>query len=189
MIFNKHSNLQGEHAFLGASKYHWVNYNEDKLRRAYATRQATLRGTQLHELAAQLISLEVRLPDEPKTLNLYVNDSIEYGMTPEQPLFYSRNSFGTADAIAFDDDILRVNDLKTGAMEASFKQLEIYAALFCLEYDVSPNDIAMLLSIYQSNAVRRERVEADDIFHIMDKIVTFDRCIERMRLEDREKLA
>ena len=31
MNFNKHSNLEGRHAFLGASKYHWVNYDEDKL--------------------------------------------------------------------------------------------------------------------------------------------------------------
>ena len=27
MIFNKHSALEGQHAFLGASKYHWINYD------------------------------------------------------------------------------------------------------------------------------------------------------------------
>ena len=32
MIFNKHSNLEGQHAFLGASKFHWINYDEDKIK-------------------------------------------------------------------------------------------------------------------------------------------------------------
>ena len=31
MIFNNHSNLEGQHAFLGASKYHWINYDETKV--------------------------------------------------------------------------------------------------------------------------------------------------------------
>ena len=31
MNFNNHSNLEGQHAFLGASKYHWINYGEDKV--------------------------------------------------------------------------------------------------------------------------------------------------------------
>jgi hypothetical protein len=31
VIFNKHSNLAGQHAFLSASKYHWVNYTDQKL--------------------------------------------------------------------------------------------------------------------------------------------------------------
>ena len=35
MIFNKHSNLEGQHAFLGASKYHWINYSEDKVADSY----------------------------------------------------------------------------------------------------------------------------------------------------------
>lgn len=35
MIFNNHSNLEGQHAFLGASKYHWINYDETKVADAY----------------------------------------------------------------------------------------------------------------------------------------------------------
>ena len=35
MNFNNHSNLEGQHAFLGASKYHWINYGEDKVAEAY----------------------------------------------------------------------------------------------------------------------------------------------------------
>ena len=30
VIFNDHSRLAGQHAFLGASKYHWINYDEKK---------------------------------------------------------------------------------------------------------------------------------------------------------------
>ena len=30
MDFNQHKELEGLHAFLGASKYHWINYSEDK---------------------------------------------------------------------------------------------------------------------------------------------------------------
>ena len=31
MKWNDHSRISGLHAFLGASKYHWINYNEEKL--------------------------------------------------------------------------------------------------------------------------------------------------------------
>lgn len=35
MNFNQHLTLEGQHAFLGASKYHWINYDSDKLATAY----------------------------------------------------------------------------------------------------------------------------------------------------------
>lgn len=41
MNFNNHSNLEGQHAFLGASKYHWINYGEDKVAEAYRNFLAT----------------------------------------------------------------------------------------------------------------------------------------------------
>lgn len=183
MIFNKHYALTGKHAFLSASNYHWVNYDEEKLMRVYSTYRATLQGTELHELAEKLIRLRVNLPDEPKTLNMYVNDAIEYGMEPEQILYYSSNAFGTADAIMFEDGFLRIHDLKTGVSKVSMNQPRIYEALFCLEYDVSPLDIFSELRIYQSNTVLVDTPDPDDIFHIMDKIVSFDRCIESMKTE------
>ena len=99
MNFNKHSNLEGQHAFLGASKYHWINYSEDKVADAYTKFLATLRGTELHAFAAHAIRLGQKLPKSQKTLNMYVNDAIGYKMTPEQILYYSENCFGTADAI------------------------------------------------------------------------------------------
>ena len=74
MNFNKHSNLEGCHAYLGASNYHWINYTEEKLVNNYNNYIATLRGTQLHEFAASCIKLGQKLPRSNKTLNMYVND-------------------------------------------------------------------------------------------------------------------
>ena len=183
MNFNRHLNLKGTHAFLSASNYHWVNYDEDKLDKMFAQSQAAQRGTDLHAFAHEAIRLGVRLPANGKTLNLYVNDAIGYRMTPEQTLFYSINIYGTADTIAFKRNVLRIHDLKTGLIEASVTQLEIYAALFCLEYRVKPFEIVIELRIYQSDEVKIYIGDPDKIFHIMDRIVTFDRRINQMRLE------
>ena len=130
MIFNNHSNLEGQHAFLGASKYHWINYDETKVADAYSKFLATQRGTVLHDFACQCITLGQKLPKSQKTLNMYVNDAISFRMVPEQILFYSENCFGTADTIVFRNGTLRIHDLKTGVVPAHMEQLEIYAALF-----------------------------------------------------------
>ncbi len=183
MRFNNHSQLIGRHAFLSASKYHWINYDEDKMFRVFAAAMAAQRGTALHALAHDLIRLGVKLPKSPKTMNLYVNDAIGYRMTPEQPLFYSENAFGTADCIAFRRNKLRVHDLKTGVANTSEHQLEVYAAYFCLEYRFRPFEIEIELRIYQNDEVRVYEADPDDIFHIMDKIITFDKRIAAMREE------
>ena len=86
MNFNRHSNLEGQHAFLGASKYHWINYTDDKIADSYVRFLATQKGTVLHAFAAQCILLGQKLPKSQKTLNMYVNDAIGYKMTPEQIL-------------------------------------------------------------------------------------------------------
>lgn len=184
MNFNKHSNLEGMHAYLGASKYHWINYDEEKLMATYRNHLATLRGTELHDLAARLISLGQKLPKSKKTLNNYVNDAIGYRMTPEQVLVYSANCFGTADAISFRDGYLRIHDLKTGVIPAHIEQLEIYAALFCLEYHKKPSDMDIELRIYQNDEVLCHKPEADEILPIMDKIITFDKIITKMNEEE-----
>lgn len=183
MIWNPHSQLAGRHAFLSASKYHWTNYDEDKLDRVYLTALAAQRGTELHELAHNLIRLGVKLPRTPKTLNMYVNDAIGFRMVPEQILYYSDNSFGTADAISFRKDTLRISDLKTGATPVSERQLEVYAALFCLEYRVKPLDIQTELRIYQNDEIQIFDADPDTILHIMDKIITFDKRIDAIRAE------
>ena len=114
MNFKKHSSLEGKHAFLGASKYHWINYDDVKLIESYSKFQATLNGTILHDFACQCITLGQKLPKSQKTLNMYVNDAIGFKMKPEQVLYYSDNCFGTADAIVFRNNLLRIHDLKTG---------------------------------------------------------------------------
>lgn len=184
MNFNKHLNLEGQHAFLGASKYHWVNYDNEKLATSYSNFLATKRGTILHDFAAQCIKLGQRLPKSKKTLNMYVNDAIGYKMIPEQILYYSDNCFGTADAIIFRNGLLRIHDLKTGVIPAHMKQLEIYAALFCLEYDMNPSDIQMELRLYQSDEILYHEPTVEDIVPIMDKIVTFDKLINKIKTEE-----
>lgn len=184
MNFNKHFDLSGQHAFLGASKYHWINYDEDKLIETYSRYTATQKGTVLHDFAAQAITLGQKLPKSKKTLNAYVNDAIGYKMTPEQVLYYSPNCFGTADTISFRNGLLRIHDLKTGVIPAHMEQLLVYAALFCLEYRMKPAEIEMELRIYQNDEVLVHNPEVDEIAPIMDKIITFDKLINRIRAEE-----
>lgn len=184
MIFNEHSRLRNQHAFLSASQYHWLNYDDDKLMQVFSNAMAKVRGTKIHDFAKQAIDLGIRLPKSKRTLNMYVNDAIGYRMTPEQILYYSDNCFGTADAISFRNGLLRIHDLKTGTTPASVAQLEIYAALFCLEYNCKPSDIDMELRIYQSDDVTVFEPEADDIQSIMDKIIYFDRLINEIKMEE-----
>ena len=184
MIFNKHSALEGQHAFLGASKYHWINYDESKVAESYSKFLATQKGTELHDFAAKCISLGQKLPKSQKTLNMYVNDAIGFKMVPEQPLFYSENCFGTTDAITFRNRMLRIHDLKNGVIPAHMEQLEIYAALFCLEYKIKPADIEMELRIYQNNQILYENPTAETIVPIMDKIITFDKVINKIKEQE-----
>lgn len=186
MNFIKHSDLVGQHAFLGASKYSWLNYDDDKLIQTYLNSLAVQKGTELHDLACKLIKLGVNLPRSKTTLNQYVNDAIAYRLTPEQPLYFSRNCFGTADAISFDDRkrFLRIHDLKTGVTPAHMEQLEIYAALFCLEYHKQPTDLGMELRIYQNNEVLTHSPKGESIESIMKLIIRFDGQIEKIRTEE-----
>lgn len=183
MIWNDHSRdvPEGSHAFLGASKYSWLNYTEEKLKETYKNLLAKERGTKLHEYAKLCIELNQKLPKSNKTLNMYVNDAIGFKMRPEQVLYYSDNCFGTADAIIFKKNFLRIHDLKTGVTPASLHQLEIYASLFCLEYDIKPNDIEMELRIYQNDDILVGNPKAEDILPIMNKIIIFDRIIDEIK--------
>jgi hypothetical protein len=183
MDFNKHSNLVGQHAFLSASKYHWINYTDQKLDASFISAMAARRGSELHQLAHDLIRLGVKLPDTPTTLNMYVNDALGFRMIPEQVLYFSENCFGTADAISFRKNKLRIHDLKTGITQTSEHQLEIYAALFCLEYNFKPHDLDIEMRIYQTDEARVFEADPDLIAHIMDRIITFDRRIAELKEE------
>lgn len=184
MLFNTHPNLAGQHAFLSASKYHWVNYDDQKLDAAFTAAMAAQRGTKLHQLANDLITLGVKLPATSKTLNAYVNDALGYRMTPEVILYYSENAFGTVDAIGFRRNKLRIHDLKTGITPTSLTQLIVYGALFCLEYNFKPMDIEIELRIYQHDDVQIWAGDPDEITRVMSKIVMFDRRINEIRQED-----
>lgn len=188
MNFAKHSNLEGQHAFLGASNYHWINYSDDKISEAYYKYLAKEKGTKFHALAAELITLGVKLPDKPKALNQYVNDAIGFKMKPEVVLYYSPICFGTTDAICFrkekDKEMLRIHDLKTGGIPAHMEQLRIYAALFCLEYDYNPFDIGIELRIYQGGSINIENPEGDDIIPIMEKIKSADKILSKIIQEE-----
>lgn len=184
MNFNKHWNLVGKHAFLGASKFHWLNDDEEKLISRYNSALAVERGTQLHDYACQAIKLRRKQPRTKETVNQYINDAIAYKMTPEQPLYYSDNCFGTADTICFKNNLLRIHDLKTGATPAHMEQLMIYAALFCLEYNYEPKDIDIELRIYQSDDVEVLVPEPEKIKAIMDIIIHADQIIDKLKQEE-----
>jgi hypothetical protein len=181
MRFNEHSALAGKHAFLSASNYHWIRYDMDRLAEVFRNSQAAKRGTELHAFAHEAIRLRIRLPRNGKTVNQYVNDCIGFRMTNEQALVYSDNCYGTPDAIRFHENKLQIFDLKTGQKDASFDQLKIYVALFCLEYGYKPHEIDIELRIYQHDEVEFYIPEVPEIAEIMSKIVVFDRAIEEMK--------
>lgn len=145
--------------------------------------QAAKRGTELHDLAHQMIRLGVRARADKKTFSLYVNDAIGFRMTPEQILYYSENAYGTCDTISFRRGKLKIFDLKTGFIPAHVEQLEIYAALFCLEYLIKPFEIEIEMRIYQDDEVKIFEADPDVITHIMDRIVTFDKIISQIKSE------
>ena len=212
MIFEQHSELEGLHAFLSPSNYHWVNYIPEKLADRYLKKLAVERGTALHEYACTAIRLNRMQPRNKDTVNLYINDAIGFKMTPEQPLFYSYNCFGTADAISYSKNFLRIHDLKTGEIEANMLQLKIYAALFCLNYQAVVRelrnkgageiDIAARLGvsikelhfepekmnnielrIYQLGEVRVENPDPAEIRDLMNVIIDSDKVIKSVRTE------
>lgn len=183
MRFKKHLNLQGEHAFLSPSSYHWINYTPNRLLDRWNTARAAAYGLANHAYAHREIEAE-RLSDLQGTVGLYINDAIRYRMSCEQVLYYSENCFGTADTIAFRYRTLRIHDLKTGVIAGSVHQLEVYAALFCLEYDQDPYKIKIELRIYQDDEVKVYDADPDDIAFIMERIQEFDKLITHRRLEE-----
>lgn len=180
MFFNRHTNLEGLHAPFGASKSSWLRYSDDKIIEVYNNLQAAEMGTRLHEWAKQTIDLGIKQSRSKKTIYSYVNDAIGFNMSTEVILFYSERFFGTADAISFRNNFLRIHDLKTGRRPVHMEQLEIYAALFCLEYKIKPGDIRMELRIYQNDEILVHEPTAEDILPIMDKIVHVDKMLEKI---------
>lgn len=185
MRWNNHFQLEGQHAFLSASKHSWLNYDDEKLVSSYFNFLATQRGTELHAIAADLIAHKIKVKETHKTFNMYVNDAIGFRLEPEKVLFYSDNCFGTADAIRYDErnHFLRIHDLKTGVTPASMDQLYIYAGLFFLEYDIDVKSTEIELRIYQNDDILISNPGLDEIVPVMDKIISSDKIIEQIKRE------
>lgn len=178
MRWNDHWKLEGKHAYLGASKYHWLRYSDEKLRVNYDNHLKAQEGTELHELAKTLIRKRIKLRGT-HTLAAYVNDAVGFHMDPEIVLAYQPDNskdpvlFGTPDAIKYDsrNKVLRVHDLKTGVHPGHMDQLMIYAVLFFLEYGVifrvKPHDVTTELRIYQNDEIVRLIADPDKIVEYM----------------------
>ena len=199
MIFNEHSKLEGQHAILGASQHAWLRYDDQKLVSHYNGLKAKELGTRLHALAAEHIELGLKMPKSDLTINRYINDAIGFKMSPEKLLYFSDHCFGTADSISFRKNILRIHDLKTGVNPAYKKlknsdeiileQLEIYAALFCLEYGnklgFKPNDIEFELAIYQNNDIFIEHPDSKRIIWTMERIEHCSEILDNLINEEK----
>jgi hypothetical protein len=180
MLFNRHNNLEGLHAPFSPSQPSWLRYNDDQAAEVYSNRKAAERGTILHKWAQDTINLGIKQPRSKKTLYSYVNDAIGFRMNTEVVLFYSERFYGTADAICFRNNTLRIHDLKTGRIPAKIEQLRVYAALFCLEYNIKPGDITIELRIYKNDDVVTDNPTPEDILPVMDKIIRLDGILEKV---------
>ncbi|NCA91992.1 hypothetical protein EOM82_01895 [bacterium] len=203
MIFNDHSKLEGQHAFLGASSFRWINWSDDIFQKRYYGQFAQILGTCIHKLVNSLIKSRTRLSENDKKLielelyrsgvpkgaynsddillNLipFVNDAIGFHMQSEVVLYYSLNCFGTTDAISYNEKekFLRIHDLKTGITPSHMEQLLIYTALFCLEYHKKPADLKIELRIYQNFDILIHIPEVDEIEKFMHLIISRNKTI------------
>lgn len=207
MIFKEHLELRGKHSLLAPSQPYWLDYSDEQLFQKFKSKYAQDIGTYLHELAETLINECVKLKKTDKNVMLvhllqrgipraaidvdrlysnfmaYVNDAIGFRLTPEQVLYYSPECFGTADAISYRNNFLRIHDYKSGTTPAKMEQLLIYAALFCLEYKIKPGELdGIELRIYQNDEIIHHEPEADEIVPIMDIIQTSVRRLENIQL-------
>lgn len=207
MNFIRHKELEGKHAILAPSQPYWLNYDEEQLFQKYVSGYAQSMGTALHELAESLIRNGIKLKKTDRTVVLvhllnsgiprpaidldriynnfmtYVNDAIGFKLTPEQPLVYSEYCFGTADAISFRNNLLRIHDYKSGTTVPKMEQLLIYAALFCLEYKFKPGEIEFELRIYYNDDIIYDNPTAEDIVPIMDTIIRHDKYFREINGE------
>lgn len=186
MNFAKHLNLEGLHAPFSPSQSSWLRYDDEKALEVYSNKKAAEMGSRLHAWAAETITLGMKQPRTNKTISMYINDAIGFKMEPEVVLFYSERFFGTADAISFRNGKLRIHDLKTGKVgkiESHIEQLEIYAALFCLEYKFKPGEIEIELRVYKNDEVICHEPKVEDIGSIMEKIIHLNKLLEKAEQE------
>lgn len=193
MNFNNHYNLEGLHAPFSASQSHWLRYDDNKAIEAYERKKSAELGSRLHAWAKDTIDLGIKQPKSKKTLYEYVNDAIGFKMSTEVVLFYTDRFFGTADAISFRKNpktgrnILRIHDLKTGVVgkaDSHIEQLEVYAALFCLEYKWKPQEIDIELRVYKKDEVVYCEPDPENIVAIMNKIIHLEKLLAKLDNEE-----
>ena len=219
--FNKHDDLRGTHALFSPSQSAWIRYDEEKVIDRIRNQYRTALGTEIHEYAADEITLNHKknnirsitqeiesyiyekykkdrnkyglrliehlnyIPKEVfETVKFYINDGIGYKMTVEQPVVYSDKIYGTIDSVCFKDNLLRIHDLKTGSHEADMEQLEIYAALFCLEYDFRPTELEFELRLYQWDGLVVHNPTVENLLPIIDAIITTNKIAANVEKEN-----
>ena len=219
--FNKHDDLRGTHALFSPSQSAWIRYDEEKVIDRIRNQYRTVLGTEIHEYAADEITLNHKknnirsitqeiesyiyekykkdrnkyglrliehlnyIPKEVfETVKFYINDGIGYKMTVEQPVVYSDKIYGTIDSVCFKDNLLRIHDLKTGSHEADMEQLEIYAALFCLEYDFRPTELEFELRLYQWDGLVVHNPTVENLLPIIDAIITTNKIAANVEKEN-----
>lgn len=187
--FRSHPRLEGTHAFLSASNSSWLRYTDEKLIERLDTAQAAARGTRLHAWAAEAILLGRRQPKDHDVLSEYINDALDFGMNPEQLLFYTIHAYGTADTIAFEPYIdhpkfsgyLRIHDYKSGVGKTSEDQLYVYAAYFCHEYGYRPFEIDGELRIYQGDDVRMYDLDREYLGYVYSRLEAANAIVDKRR--------
>lgn len=184
-----------------------VDAVEELIQRKRAAKYATKVGTVLHDYAQKRIKLGMRLnkaernsvvfylltngiPEDVfdiefifENLRTYINDCILHRMNVEQKLKFSDIFYGTADAISFEKNRLKIFDLKTGRSPVHIEQLMQYAALFCLEYGYKPSNIEIELRIYQADQVAVCEVDPNDIKDIINSMRITNKIYHEMRGE------
>ena len=183
MKFNKHPEIEGRHADFSPSSPAWMRYNDEKLVSVFLNKKAAERGTRLHAWVKETIDLGIKQPRSKRTLYAFVNDAIGFRMGTEVGLKYSDRFFGTADAIGFYNGVLRISDLKTGTTPPHRDQLIGYAALFCLEYRINPEDIDIILRFYQSDEITEFSPEPGEVRDLMDLIIHDDEVLSAVEEE------
>ena len=196
-IWNDHKEYEGKHALYSASGYHWLNYDDQTFVDKFYSQFSSTIGTTLHQLAHECIVSRIKLnkhdvhlvemalykafvPREMYDANLiletlapFVNDCIGFRMYSEKVVFVNPYFFGTADAIRYDEkeQTLKIFDLKTGTGPVKLEQLYIYAAEFCIEYNVDPRKLKRIDTvIYQLGGTVADTTSGEYIYSIMELI-------------------
>ena len=69
IILNDHKNLAGQHALFSPSQSAWLRYDNDQIAERIVSQNRTALGTEIHEFAAQQITLNIRVTNNRALAN------------------------------------------------------------------------------------------------------------------------